>query len=83
MRSRADLPYQCDPGAFHGHIRTGAHGYAHLGLSQGRSVIVIYFLIRRWSARQPANPESRFGENQPSEYQERLEKELKLFGEEL
>lgn len=47
------------------------------------AAIVIYFMIRRWSARQPMTPASRFDENRSSGYQERLEKELKRFGEEL
>jgi cytochrome c-type biogenesis protein CcmH len=43
--------------------------------------IVIYFLIRRWSARVPVTPVAHFDENQLAEYQERLEKELKQFDE--
>ena len=43
--------------------------------------IVIYFLIRRWSARSPATSTAHFNENQFSEYRERFEKELKQFDE--
>lgn len=43
--------------------------------------IVIYFLIRRWSARRPAASDVEV--HQPSEYEKRLEKELKQFGEHL
>ena len=42
---------------------------------------VIYFLIRRWSARVPVAPAAHFDEDQLVEYQERLEKELKQFDE--
>ena len=42
---------------------------------------VIYFLIRRWSARVPVAPVAHFDEDQLVEYQERLEKELKQFDE--
>jgi len=42
---------------------------------------VIYFLIRRWSARVPVAPVAPFDEDQLAEYQERLEKELKQFDE--
>jgi cytochrome c-type biogenesis protein CcmH len=42
---------------------------------------VIYFLIRRWSARVPVTPAAYFDEDQLAEYQERLEKELKQFDE--
>ena len=43
--------------------------------------IVIYFLIRRWSARAQVEPVAHFDEDQLSEYKERLEKELKQFDE--
>jgi cytochrome c-type biogenesis protein CcmH len=43
--------------------------------------IVIYFLIRRWSARAPVTPAVPFDKGQLSVYQERLEKELKQFDE--
>ena len=43
------------------------------------AAILIYFLIRRWSARAPVTPAADLDENQLSEYQERLEKELKQF----
>jgi cytochrome c-type biogenesis protein CcmH len=42
---------------------------------------VIYFLIRRWSAGVQVAPAAHFDEDQLSEYQERLEKELKQFDE--
>ena len=45
------------------------------------ATIVIYFLIRRWSARVPATPGANLDEDQLSEYKERLEKELKQFDE--
>jgi cytochrome c-type biogenesis protein CcmH len=45
------------------------------------AAIVIYFLIRRWSARLPATPAPHFDEEPLSEYKERLEKELKQFDE--
>ncbi|MFC1881022.1 cytochrome c-type biogenesis protein CcmH [Thermodesulfobacteriota bacterium] len=45
------------------------------------AAIAIYFLIRRWSARVPVTPAAHFDEDQLSEYQERLEKELKQFDE--
>ncbi len=45
------------------------------------AAIAIYFLIRRWSTRVPEAPGAHFDEAQLSEYQERLEKELKLFDE--
>lgn len=45
------------------------------------AAISIYFLIRRWSSRDQAIPVDHFDEDQPSEYQERLEKELKQFDE--
>jgi cytochrome c-type biogenesis protein CcmH len=40
---------------------------------------VIYFLIRRWSARAAAAPAVNIDEDQLAGYQERLENELKLF----
>ena len=43
--------------------------------------IVIYFLIRRWSARAPMTPVANFDDDQLSEYQERLDKELEQFDE--
>jgi cytochrome c-type biogenesis protein CcmH len=43
--------------------------------------IVIYFLIRRWSARVPVTAAANFDDDQLSEYQERLENELKQFDE--
>jgi cytochrome c-type biogenesis protein CcmH len=43
------------------------------------AAIVIYFLIRRWSARIPVTPAGNLDEDQLSEYKERLEKELKQF----
>ncbi len=45
------------------------------------AAIVIYFLIRRWSARVQVAPVAHFDEDQLAEYQERLEKELKQFDE--
>ena len=45
------------------------------------AAIVIYFLIRRWSARAQVTPVTHFDEDQLSEYKERLEKELKQFDE--
>ena len=45
------------------------------------AAIVIYFLIRRWSARVQAAPAAHLDEDQLSEYKERLEKELKQFNE--
>jgi len=45
------------------------------------AAILIYFLIRRWSSRAQAAPAVNFDEEQFSEYQERLEKELKQFDE--
>jgi cytochrome c-type biogenesis protein CcmH len=45
------------------------------------ATISIYFLIRRWSSRGQAIPVAHFDEDQLSEYQERLEKELKQFDE--
>jgi cytochrome c-type biogenesis protein CcmH len=45
------------------------------------AAISIYFLIRRWSSRVQAIPVAHFDEDQFSEYQERLEKELKQFDE--
>ncbi len=45
------------------------------------AAILIYFLIRRWSSRVQATPAAHFDEDQLSEYQERLEKELKQFDE--
>jgi cytochrome c-type biogenesis protein CcmH len=45
------------------------------------AAIVIYFLIRRWSARAQVAPVAHFDEDQLSEYKERLEKELKQFDE--
>jgi cytochrome c-type biogenesis protein CcmH len=41
--------------------------------------VVIYFLIRRWSARVKEPSAARVDEDQFSEYQERLEKELRQF----
>jgi cytochrome c-type biogenesis protein CcmH len=43
------------------------------------AAIVIYFLIRRWSSRVRETAGANFDEAQLAEYQERLEKELKLF----
>jgi len=43
--------------------------------------IVIYFLIRRWSARIRLTPVAHLDEDQLSGYEERLEKELKQFDE--
>jgi cytochrome c-type biogenesis protein CcmH len=45
------------------------------------AAIVIYFLIRRWSTRVQETPGAHFDEDQLSEYEERLEKELKQFDE--
>jgi cytochrome c-type biogenesis protein CcmH len=45
------------------------------------AAISIYFLIRRWSSRVQASPAANFDEDPLSEYQERLEKELKQFDE--
>ncbi len=45
------------------------------------AAIVIYFLIRRWSTRVQVTPGAHFDEDQLSEYEERLEKELKQFDE--
>ena len=45
------------------------------------AAILIYFLIHRWSSRAQAAPAANFDEDQLSEYQERLEKELKQFDE--
>jgi cytochrome c-type biogenesis protein CcmH len=45
------------------------------------AAIVIYFLIRRWSSRVQETPGAHFDESQLSEYEERLEKELKQFDE--
>ena len=45
------------------------------------AAISIYFLIRRWSSRVQATPGADFDQDQFSEYQERLEKELKQFDE--
>ena len=45
------------------------------------AAILIYFLIRRWSSRAQTAPAANFDEDQLSEYQERLEKELKQFDE--
>lgn len=45
------------------------------------AAIVIYFLIRRWSTRVRETPGAHFDEDQLSEYEERLEKELKQFDE--
>ena len=45
------------------------------------AAIVIYFLIRRWSARVQETPVAHFAEDQLAEYKERLEKELKQFDE--
>ena len=45
------------------------------------AAISIYFLIRRWSSRVKATPAAHFDDDQFSEYQERLEKELKQFDE--
>jgi cytochrome c-type biogenesis protein CcmH len=43
------------------------------------AAIMIYFLIRRWSAKVPSTPASHFDEHQLAEYEERLEKELNQF----
>jgi cytochrome c-type biogenesis protein CcmH len=45
------------------------------------AAIVIYFLMRRWSARVPVTPVAQLDDDQLSEYKERLEKELKQFDE--
>ncbi len=45
------------------------------------AAILIYFLIRRWSTRVRETPDAHFDEDQLSEYEERLEKELKQFDE--
>jgi len=45
------------------------------------AAIVIYFLIRRWSARVPVAPGAHLDEDQLDEYKERLERELKQFDE--
>ncbi len=45
------------------------------------AAIVIYFLIRRWSARVDVAPVVHLDENQLSVYKERMEKELKQFDE--
>ena len=45
------------------------------------AAIVIYFLIRRWSARIRLTPVAHLDEDQLSGYEERLEKELKQFDE--
>jgi cytochrome c-type biogenesis protein CcmH len=50
-------------------------------VSVALAAIVIYFLIRRWSARLPVKPVPHSGEGQLDEYKERLEKELKRFDE--
>ena len=43
------------------------------------AAVVIYFLIRRWSARVGETPGAHFDEGQLAEYKERLEKELSQF----
>jgi cytochrome c-type biogenesis protein CcmH len=48
-------------------------------VSVALAAIVIYFLIRRWSARVRVTPDVPLDENQFSEYKERLEKELRQF----
>jgi cytochrome c-type biogenesis protein CcmH len=45
------------------------------------AAIVIYFLIRRWSAGVQATGDEHFDEDQLAEYKERLEKELRQFDE--
>ena len=45
------------------------------------AAIIIYFLIRRWSARIQLTPAAHWDEVPLSGYQERLEKELKQFDE--
>ena len=45
------------------------------------AAIVIFFLIRRWSSRVPEAPGAHFDEGQLSEYEERLNQELKQFDE--
>ena len=45
------------------------------------AAIVIYFLMRRWSARVPVAPGAYLDGDQLDEYKERLEKELKQFDE--
>jgi len=45
------------------------------------AAIVIYYLIRRWSSRAAQTPIAHFDEDKLTEYQERLEKELKQFDE--
>ncbi len=48
-------------------------------VSVALAAVVIYFLIRRWSSQVPETPGAHFDEDQFSKYEERLEKELKLF----
>jgi len=45
------------------------------------AAIVIYFLIRRWSARVQVTPVPPFDEDKLGEFKERLEKELRQFDE--
>jgi cytochrome c-type biogenesis protein CcmH len=52
-------------------------------VSVALAAIVVYALIRRWSARLPSTPASHFDEHQLAEYEKRLEKELKQFDESL
>jgi cytochrome c-type biogenesis protein CcmH len=50
-------------------------------VSVALAAIVVYVLIRRWSAREAITPAAHFDDDQLSEYQERLENELKQFDE--
>jgi len=48
-------------------------------VSVALAAIVVYFLIRRWSAKVRATPAVALDDDQFSEYKERLEKELRQF----
>jgi cytochrome c-type biogenesis protein CcmH len=48
-------------------------------VSVALAAIVVYALIRRWSARAPSKPASPCDENPLAEYEKRLETELKQF----
>jgi cytochrome c-type biogenesis protein CcmH len=50
-------------------------------LSVALAAIVVYGLIRRWSAKAPSTPMTHFDEDQLTEYEKRLETELKQFEE--
>ena len=50
-------------------------------LTLSAAAVVIYSLIRRWSASAQATAGAPFDENQLSEYKKRLEKELRQFNE--